>query len=219
MRPSPVNPRQRDAVSTRWKAGATSALVAWLVSHGALNAARPPNIVLMVSDNQPADTVRALGNTYIETPHLDRLVAEGSAFTRAITPNPHCIPSRAEIISGTTGFANGSRPFGRGLDPRLRLWPQVMREAGYHTWHTGKWDTDGTPGSRGFEETRALLSSGGAGNLPLSHPTMRNGRPATGYRGYTLKTNANEPDLAKGVGLTPLTDRHIADGAIELIAR
>lgn len=194
-------------------------LVAMAVARSAEQNARPPNVLLIVSDNQPADTIRALGNTYIETPHLDRLVREGSVFTRAITANPHCIPSRAEIISGATGFTNRSRPFGRGLGPHLLLWPQVMRQAGYHTWHVGKWDTDGTPRSRGYEETRALLTGGGAGDRPLSHPTMRNGRPATGYRGYTFKTDDNRPEPEKGVGLTPLTDRLIADGAIELIAR
>jgi arylsulfatase A-like enzyme len=194
-------------------------LVAIAVGRGAEPTARAPNVLLIVSDNQPADTIRALGNTYIETPHLDRIVREGSVFTRAITANPHCIPSRAEIISGASGFANGSRPFGRGLDPALPLWPQVMRAAGYHTWHVGKWDTDGTPRSRGYEETRALLTGGGAGNRAVSHPTMRNGRPATGYRGYTFKTDDNRPEPEKGVGLTPMTDRYIADGAIDFITR
>jgi arylsulfatase A-like enzyme len=197
----------------------TAIFLAFTAGLAVARTVRPPNVVLIVSDNQPPDTIRALGNTYIETPNLDRLVREGSVFTRAITANPHCIPSRAEIISGASGFRNRSRPFGRGLDANLALWPQTMRQAGYHTWHTGKWDTDGTPSSRGYEETRALLSAGGAGNLPQSHPTMRNGRPVTGYRGYTFKNQDNQPEPGKGVGLTPLTDRHIADGALELIAR
>lgn len=183
------------------------------------HAAQPPNVILILSDNQPPDTIRALGNPLIETPHLDRLVREGTTFTRAITANPHCAPSRAEILTGATGFTNRSTPFGRKLNPALPLWPEVMRRAGYHTWYSGKWHTDGTPWTRGFEETRALFSAGGANAQPPTHPTMRNGRPATGYRGYTFKTNDNRPEPAKGVGLTPQTDRHIADGAIELIRR
>jgi arylsulfatase A-like enzyme len=181
--------------------------------------ARPPNVVLLMSDNQPPDTIGALGNGYIDTPALDRLVREGSTFTRALTANPLCVPSRAEVMTGVSGFTNGSSPFGRGIAPGLPLWAEVMRQAGYRTWYTGKWHTDGTPATRGYEEHRALLSSGGAAGQPASHPTMRNGRPATGFQGFTFKTPAGEPDLTKGVGLTPQTDRHIADGAIEFIRR
>jgi arylsulfatase A-like enzyme len=181
--------------------------------------ARPPNVVLLMSDNQPPDTIGALGNGYIDTPALDRLVREGSTFTRALTANPLCVPSRAEVMTGMSGFTNGSSPFSRGIAHGLPLWAQVMREAGYQTWYTGKWHTDGTPATRGYAEHRALLSSGGAAGNPASHPTMRNGRPATGFQGFTFKTPDGQPDLAKGVGLTPQTDRHIADGAIEFIRR
>lgn len=45
------------------------------------------------------------------------------------------------------------------------------------------------------------------------------GRKATGYVGWTFKTNDGRAEVEKGVGLTPGTDRHIADGAIELIRR
>src|SRR5687768_11048186 len=179
-----------------------------------------PNVLLLISDNQPADTIHALGNTYIETPHLDRLVREGSAFTRAITANPHCVPSRAEIMTGATGFVNRSSPFGRKLNPAVPRWAEVMREAGYHTWYCGKWHTEGTPWNRGYEETRGLFSGvGSKSNLPQTHPTMRNGRPATGYVGTTFKTNDNKPELEKGVGLTPETDQHIANATIDFIRR
>ena len=180
---------------------------------------RKPNVILIVSDNQPPDTIGALGNPYIETPNLDRMTREGSVFTRAITPNPHCVPSRAEIMTGATGFVNRSSPFGSRLNSDLPHWAEVMRAAGYHTWYSGKWHTEGTPWKHGYEETAALFSSGGAAGLPQSQPTMRNGRPATGYTGFTFKTNEDKPELEKGIGLTPLTDRHIADGAIGLIRR
>ncbi|MSU47973.1 MAG: DUF4976 domain-containing protein [Opitutus sp.] len=194
-------------------------LLATFVVAAALAPARPPNVVLLLSDNQPPDTIRALGNPYVETPALDGLIQAGSTFTRAITANPLCVPSRAEIMSGASGFVNRSSPFGRGLDPALPLWAQVMQRAGYRTWYTGKWHTDGTPRARGYEESRALFSAGGAGDLPPTHPVMRNGRPATGFQGFTFKSDDGRPELDKGVGLTPHTDRHIADGAIELIRR
>src|SRR5687768_5767536 len=132
-----------------------------------------PNFVFLLTDNQPPETIRALGNPYIETPHLDRLVNEGATFTRAIAANPHCIPSRAEILSGATGFTNLSSPFGNSLNERLTLWPAAMKAAGYHTWYCGKWHTAGTPAQRGYEETRGLRAPGRTRTLPQTYPNMR----------------------------------------------
>jgi arylsulfatase A-like enzyme len=183
---------------------------------------RPPNVLLIVTDDQRPDTIRALGNPYIHTPNLDRLVASGASFPRAIAANPHCTPSRAEILTGTTGFTNGSSPFGRAIDPKLARWADTMRAAGYHAWYSGKWMNDGLPRTRGYEETSGLFSSGGGGpreTVKMTHPTAHNGRPATGYTGWTFKTNDGKAELEKGIGLTPHTDRHIADGAIALLER
>ena len=186
---------------------------------GATGGTARPNFIFLLTDNQPPETIRALGNPYIETPNLDRLVVEGSTFTRAIAANPHCVPSRAEILTGATGFTNLSSPFGSELNPRLVLWPAAMKQAGYHTWYCGKWHTLGTPRSRGYEETRALRSLAGVKDLALTHPTMRNGLPATGHKGSVFVTDDGKPELEKGVGLTPHSDRYIADGAIEFIRR
>ena len=179
-----------------------------------------PNILLIVTDDQPPDTIRALGNSYIDTPNLDRLVTGGSAFLRAVAPNPHCVPSRAEIMTGATGFKNGAPPFGKAIDPAMALWARTMAEAGYHTWYSGKWMNDGTPNLRGYEETQGLYSGGGGG-VPrrITYPTDYRGSASSGYGGWTFKTNDGKPDLEKGVGLTPITDRHIADGALDFIQR
>ena len=195
------------------------ALFAACTFSGAAESRQWPNVLLIVSDNQPLDTIHALGNAYIETPHLDRLVSEGSVFTRAICANPHCVPSRAEILTGATGFVNRSSPFGGKLNLDLALWPAVMRQAGYRTWHSGKWNVEATPRQCGYEETRGMLSSGGGGGILHTVPTMNNGRPASGYRGYTFKTDDGTPEPEKGVGLTTRTDEYIADAAIDLIRR
>lgn len=195
-------------------------LLVILTSIRAAQVSPPPNVVLIVSDDQRPDTIRALGNTYIETPNLDRLVAEGAAFTRAIAPNPHCTPSRAEIMTGASGFRNGSPPFGKAIRGDLVLWANTMRKAGYHAWYSGKWMNDGSPKTRGYEETRGLYSGGGGGGREkMTYPKAHNGRPVTGYLGWTFKTDDGKPELEKGVGLTPNTDRHIADAAVELIHR
>ncbi len=178
-----------------------------------------PNFLVVVSDDQRPDTIRALGNEAIHTPNLDRLVRDGTTFTRAVCPFPLCVPSRAEILTGRSAFENGV-PYGEGrIKPGLVLWGEAMRDAGYHTWYCGKWMNDGRPKTRGYEETSGLFSSGGAGAAGKKPRYNRNGRLITGYRGWTFKTDAGKPDPEKGIGLVGETSRYIADGAIALLER
>src|SRR5262245_37954536 len=94
---------------------------------GAPHIERPPNILFLLTDDQRPDTVHALSNRIIHTPHLDSLVRDGTAFTRAVSPNPLCVPSRAEILTGCSGFRNGVLPdFSSQLNPGLALWPQTL---------------------------------------------------------------------------------------------
>jgi len=106
---------------------------------------------------------------------------------------------------------------GNRLDPTLALWPETMRRAGWRTWFTGKWHNDGQPRERGFEETRALYTGGGAAAQPVQRDPR--GREITGYRGWTFKTGDGRVELEKGAGLTPGIDRHFGDAAVEIIRR
>jgi arylsulfatase A-like enzyme/enamine deaminase RidA (YjgF/YER057c/UK114 family) len=179
---------------------------------------RPPNVLLLLSDDQRADTIAALGNPVIQTPNLDRLVRAGTTFTRAVSPNPLCVPSRAEILSGCTGFRNGVLPgFSNRLDPELVLWPEAMRRAGYHTCYSGKWDTNGRPTTRGYDESQGLFTSGGPGSkTPRLDPK---GRAITGYVGYVFQSDDGRKFPELGVGLTAATPARIADAAIGFLRR
>ncbi|MFH1922806.1 MAG: sulfatase-like hydrolase/transferase, partial [Planctomycetota bacterium] len=79
------------------------AMAGWAWGAEGQTSAQRPNVLLIVSDDQRPDTIRALGNPIIDTPALDSLVGEGTTFTRAIAPNPICVPSRAEIMTGCDG--------------------------------------------------------------------------------------------------------------------
>ncbi len=178
-----------------------------------------PNFLVIITDDQRPDSIHALGNPHIATPNLDRLVREGMTFTRATCAFPLCVPSRAVILTGTTAFRNGV-PFGGGrLKKDLVFWADAMRSAGYHTWYCGKWMNDGTPKTRGYEETSGLFSSGGAGAEGRKPRYGRKGRLITGYRGWTFKTDDGTPELEKGIGLVGKTSQYIADGAIALLER
>ncbi len=170
------------------------------------------NVLLIVSDDQRPDTIAALGNAVIRTPNLDRLARRGSAFTRAVCAYPICTPSRAEILSGCTVFRNGVLNFGKPLNPRLVLLPEVLRRAGYQTWYCGKWHNSGRPLDHGYQATRGLFAAGG--RRFWKPTTDYRGHPVTGYKGWIFQTDDKEllPEL--GVGLTPDTSRHIADAAI-----
>jgi len=179
-----------------------------------------PNVLLIVTDDQRPDTIAALGNDVIDTPNLDCLVKQGTTFEQAICANPLCVPSRAEILSGCSSFRNGVLGMGaERIDPELTLLPTAMIGGGYHAWYVGKWMNDGKPLTRGYRETRALFSSGGGtwkkGEVILG----RKDRPITGYRNWTFKDAQDKPELSKGVGLTPLTDQYVADGALEFLKR
>ena len=212
-------------------AGARSAATALLLALGAASpwlpaaagaepgeGARRPNVLLVITDDQRPDTVHALGNSIIQTPALDKLVREGTVFTRAIAPCPLCVPSRAEIMTGCDRFRNGVSAFGGRIDPGLTLWADAMRRARYHAWYVGKWMNDGRPTTRGYDESLGLFAGGG-GRFPLTHPVDHHGRPVTGYRGWLFQTDAGELKPELGVGLTPDISRHIADAAIELVRR
>src|SRR5581483_864980 len=100
-------------------------------------------------------------------------------FPRAFCPNPLCVPSRAEILTGCSGFRNGVLPdYSNRLNPQVPRWPAVMRAAGYHTWHVGKWHVDGRPSSQGYVESQALFA-GGKGEPPRQ--VDHRGKEVTGY--------------------------------------
>ncbi len=59
-----------------------------------------PNILWICTDQQRWDTIGALGNNYIHTPNIDRIVKEGVAFDHAFCTSPICTPSRAGFLTG-----------------------------------------------------------------------------------------------------------------------
>jgi len=193
-----------------------------LIAGGAARsmAADRPNFIFLLADDMRPDCIAALGHPVIKTPNLDTLARQGMVFTRAVAAYPICNVSRAEILTGTTAFRNGVGYPGSKINPTLATWAGTLRDAGYHTWECGKWHNDGQPTSRGYEETRGLFTAGGMpkGSKLKCLPDHA-GRTATGYVGYTFKTDDGKVELDKGVGLTPLTTRQITDAALEFINR
>ena len=62
--------------------------------------AERPNVVLIMTDNQPAYLLGCYGNREIHTPHLDRMAGQGMRFNNAYCPNAMCSPCRASVWTG-----------------------------------------------------------------------------------------------------------------------
>ncbi len=111
-----------------------------------------PNILFVFTDDQRFDTISALGNSEIETPNIDRLVASGTTFTRAHimggTSGAVCMPSRAMMLTGRTLFHIERQ--GHRIPPEHVAMPEHFRRAGYVTSHVGKWHQDRESHARCF---------------------------------------------------------------------
>jgi len=98
---------------------------------------KKPNILLITSDQQHWDTIGAF-NKELRTPNLDRLVREGTTFTRAYCPNPTCTPTRASIITGSYPSQHGAWTLGTKLLEDKHTVGEDFQTAGYRTALIGK---------------------------------------------------------------------------------
>lgn len=139
---------------------ALATLLASLAGSAGAPAAAPerPNVLLLFSDDQRADAVAAHGNSYVDTPNLDRLVRRGFSFRESHVMGSHhgavCAPSRAMLMSGLQLF----RVYD-DLDGVSTL-PELMGQAGYATFGTGKWHQSQASFARSFQQGRRVFFGG-----------------------------------------------------------
>ena len=90
------------------------------------------------------------GNAEVQTPHIDRLAAEGLLFKRTYANVPVCCPARAILMTGTYPHVNGMIANDLRLREEQVTIAEILREAGYRTGFIGKWHLDGGPRDPGF---------------------------------------------------------------------
>jgi arylsulfatase len=166
----------------RLRAGAfaLAAAALWGLVVPAVAADQRPNVLLIVADDLGYSDIGAFGGE-IATPHLDRLARSGLRLSQFYA-SPFCSPTRAMLLSGADNHRVGfgsmgelmtpqqrSRPGYEGyLSDRVLPFPQLLRDAGYHTYMAGKWHLgmreEHAPSNRGFEQSYAMLM-GGAGHF------------------------------------------------------
>jgi arylsulfatase A-like enzyme len=108
------------------------------------SAAERPNILFLFADDQCHETIRARGLTDIDTPHLDRLLAQGTTFSHTYNMGSFspavCVASRTMLITGRSLWDAQSIYDATDRERQAgRLWPQLLAQQGYATSFTGKW--------------------------------------------------------------------------------
>ena len=124
----------------------------------------PPNVILIISDDQGWGDLSLNGNLDLTTPNIDRLGETGVQFDRFYV-SPVCSPTRAEILTGRHHVRGGVFSTSRGgerLDIDEETMAEVFKTAGYQTAAYGKWHNGMQapfhPNSRGFDDFYGFCS-------------------------------------------------------------
>ncbi|MEM7383709.1 MAG: sulfatase [Verrucomicrobiota bacterium] len=190
--------------------------------------AAPPNVILFLVDDLGWKDTGCQGSDYYKTPHIDRLAADGVRFTDFYATCALCTPTRASLLTGKYParlLMTQWLPAGRWSPKKdrmregrfLRSLPledftlaETLREAGYQTWHVGKWHLGGPPFSLPAQHGFDVNVGGSEHGAPGSYFFPYKGKwtvPTTGQP--VLKQTL--PDGKEGEYLTDrLTEEAIA---------
>lgn len=121
---------------------------------GGMRGQRQPNILLITTDQQRADTVGPGAPPFLMAPHFDLLAREGVTFSRAYAESPLCVPSRVSIMTGSSVFTHGMLGNGEtsGVIDRSTSLPSRLRALGYQTAAIGKMHFGPQRARHGFDE-------------------------------------------------------------------
>ncbi len=129
------------------------------------NDADRPNVLLILADDLGYSDLGCYGSE-ISTPNLDSIAAEGIRFTQFYN-TARCWPTRASLMTGyypqqvRRDTLPNIQSGGRGVRPEwATLLPQMLKPAGYRSYHTGKWHIDGMPIANGFDRSYYLKDQG-----------------------------------------------------------
>lgn len=186
-----------------------------------------PNVVLIMADDMGYECISANGGRSYSTPVFERIALEGMRFTNCYS-QPVCTPSRIKIMTGKYNWRNYDR-FGH-MPKGQTTFAHLMRDGGYATALTGKWQLWGgpdtasfesgtTPEEAGFDEymhwaypfelSAAEMERYGAVGLPRAKTTSRFWHPAVIKNGQYLHTSVDDygPDLFSDFALD-FIERH-----------
>jgi len=161
----------------------TTFVTGFLAQHGISDATESgkPNIVLFFVDDFGQRDLSCYGSSLYETPHMDRLAAEGIRFTDAYSAYPRCVPSRQGLLSGKYPCRLENEMIQSG-DHKHHVplsevtFGEALKEHGYQTCYIGKWHLGkdgGGPGDQGFDTVIHAGSAGATGDYFFPFPTEK----------------------------------------------
>jgi len=120
---------------------------------------RPPNVILILTDDQGSVDVNCYGSKDLHTPHMDDLARRGTRFTQFYVGAPICSPSRAALLTGRCPHragVPGNVGKTNGLPDEQVTIAEMLRTRGYRTAIFGKWHLgharEMSPLAQGFDE-------------------------------------------------------------------
>ncbi|TWU17477.1 Arylsulfatase [Novipirellula galeiformis] len=156
-----------------------------LVVTTAAQAAPPPNILFIFTDDHCEQALSAYDPARISTPNLDRIAKQGMRFNRCLVTNSICGPSRAVIQTGKYSHLNGFKTNRDRFNGDQQTFPKLLRADGYQTAVIGKWHLVSTP--QGFDHYDVLKGQGPYYNPPML-TAGADGKPVTRqHTGYTTE--------------------------------
>ncbi|PWJ56704.1 arylsulfatase A-like enzyme [Dyadobacter jejuensis] len=116
-------------------------LMAAKAPHTEAPSSAKPNIIYLLTDDQRADALGAMGNPIIKTPHLDQLANKGLLFKNAYVTTSICCVSRATMLSGQYMSRHGIADFSTSFSPSAfdQTYPMLLKKAGYRVGFIGKY--------------------------------------------------------------------------------
>ncbi len=175
-------------------------LLTFTLSSPLLAEERPPNVIIIFTDDQGYGDVGVYGAEGYETPNLDRMAAEGRMFTQWYASQPVCSASRTGLLSGCysnrIGINGALGPGSRiGINSEETILPEVFKSKGYATGMFGKWHLGDhekfLPTNHGFDEYFGIPYSNDM--WPL-HPTAKHFPPLPLIQGTERLRAADEHD-------------------------
>jgi uncharacterized sulfatase len=170
---------------------------AGLLFNGSSFGQTPPNVVLIVSDDQAYGDYSFMGHPHIKTPNIDRLAVESLTFRRGYVPSSLCCPSLATILTGRYPhqhkITSNDPPLVPGLQGKayqesemfragrqrmnehmaqVPTLPRILKEHGYVTMQTGKF-WQGHYSNGGFTHGMTRGDRHGDDGLSIGRQTLK----------------------------------------------